>query len=83
MNGPPPHEKYDHSVDEREHSVEQWKELIYREVTEYELTHLWPPTTSTSSSVVAPSSVVPNSSNSPQATPATASVSSSSSGASK
>lgn len=23
---------YDHSVDEREHTVEQWKELIYREV---------------------------------------------------
>ena len=27
---------YDHSVDEREHTVEQWKELIYREVMEYE-----------------------------------------------
>lgn len=30
---------YDHSVDEREHSVEQWKELIYQEVLEYEQTH--------------------------------------------
>lgn len=30
---------YDHSVDEREHSVEQWKELIYQEVMEYEHTH--------------------------------------------
>ena len=30
---------YDHSVDEREHTVEQWKELIYEEVMEYELVH--------------------------------------------
>ncbi|XP_065342435.1 stress-activated protein kinase JNK isoform X2 [Cloeon dipterum] len=30
---------YDHSVDEREHTVEQWKELIYQEVMEYEMTH--------------------------------------------
>ena len=36
---------YDHSVDEREHSVEQWKDLIYEEVMEYELTH-GPPATS-------------------------------------
>lgn len=27
---------YDHSVDEREHTVEQWKELIYQEVMDYE-----------------------------------------------
>lgn len=27
---------YDHSVDEREHTVEQWKELIYQEVLQYE-----------------------------------------------
>lgn len=27
---------YDHSVDEREHTVDQWKELIYQEVMEYE-----------------------------------------------
>lgn len=27
---------YDHSVDEREHTVEQWKDLIYQEVMEYE-----------------------------------------------
>ena len=27
---------YDHSVDEREHTVEQWKELIYNEVVDYE-----------------------------------------------
>lgn len=27
---------YDHSVDEREHTVEQWKDLIYQEVIEYE-----------------------------------------------
>ncbi|XP_013781011.1 stress-activated protein kinase JNK-like [Limulus polyphemus] len=30
---------YDHSVDEREHTVEQWKALIYEEVLEYEQTH--------------------------------------------
>lgn len=30
---------YDHSVDEREHTVEQWKELIYQEVMEYESCH--------------------------------------------
>ncbi|EDS29143.1 MAP kinase JNK [Culex quinquefasciatus] len=30
---------YDHSVDEREHTVEQWKELIYQEVMEYESHH--------------------------------------------
>jgi mitogen-activated protein kinase 8/9/10 (c-Jun N-terminal kinase) len=30
---------YDHSVDEREHTVDQWKELIYQEVMEYEMTH--------------------------------------------
>ncbi|XP_071438960.1 stress-activated protein kinase JNK isoform X1 [Hetaerina americana] len=36
---------YDHSVDEREHTVEQWKNLIYQEVMEYEVTHntLGPP----------------------------------------
>jgi len=27
---------YDHSVDEREHTVEQWKELIYNEVVDYD-----------------------------------------------
>lgn len=26
---------YDHSVDEREHTVDQWKQLIYQEVREY------------------------------------------------
>ncbi|KAL5279779.1 MAPK10 family protein [Megaselia abdita] len=35
VNAPAP-ESYDHSVDEREHTVEQWKDLIYREVIEYE-----------------------------------------------
>lgn len=33
-------------VDEREHSVEQWKELIFSEVCEYEATHLNAPTPS-------------------------------------
>lgn len=30
---------YDHSVDERDHTVDQWKELIYSEVMEYEKLH--------------------------------------------
>lgn len=30
---------YDHSVDEREHTVEQWKELIYKDTMEYEAAH--------------------------------------------
>ncbi|KAL7636068.1 UNVERIFIED_CONTAM: hypothetical protein RMT77_013887 [Armadillidium vulgare] len=38
VNAPAPG-PYDHSVDEREHTVEQWKELIYEEVMEYELSH--------------------------------------------
>ncbi|KAG8183686.1 hypothetical protein JTE90_028050 [Oedothorax gibbosus] len=37
-NAPAP-APYDHSVDEREHTVQQWKELIYQEVLEYEQTH--------------------------------------------
>ncbi|KAL5279778.1 MAPK10 family protein [Megaselia abdita] len=36
VNFQPAPESYDHSVDEREHTVEQWKDLIYREVIEYE-----------------------------------------------
>lgn len=35
----PPPGAWDHTVDEREHTVEQWKELIYQEVIEYERTH--------------------------------------------
>ncbi|GFR60466.1 mitogen-activated protein kinase [Elysia marginata] len=35
VNGPAPG-PYDHAVDEREHSVEEWKTLIYNEVMEYE-----------------------------------------------
>ncbi|KAH8260419.1 hypothetical protein KR026_011480, partial [Drosophila bipectinata] len=35
VDAPAP-EPYDHSVDEREHTVEQWKELIYEEVMDYE-----------------------------------------------
>ncbi|CAI9735544.1 stress-activated protein kinase JNK isoform X1 [Octopus vulgaris] len=35
VNAPAPG-PYDHSVDEREHSVEEWKELIYDEVKKYE-----------------------------------------------
>nr|CAD7606743.1 unnamed protein product [Timema genevievae] len=38
VNAPAPG-SYDHSVDEREHTVDQWKELIYQEVMEYEITH--------------------------------------------
>ncbi|KAH9513049.1 hypothetical protein Btru_035695 [Bulinus truncatus] len=35
VNGPAPG-PYDHAVDEREHTVEEWKTLIYNEVMEYE-----------------------------------------------
>ena len=35
----PPPGAWDHTVDEREHTVEQWKELIYQEVIDYERTH--------------------------------------------
>ncbi|XP_013070264.1 stress-activated protein kinase JNK-like isoform X3 [Biomphalaria glabrata] len=35
VNGPSPG-PYDHAVDEREHTVEEWKTLIYNEVMEYE-----------------------------------------------
>ena len=38
MNAPPPG-SWEHSVDERDLTVEQWKELIYKEVVDYELTH--------------------------------------------
>jgi len=38
VNAPPPG-AWDHTVDEREHTVEQWKTLIYEEVVEYERTH--------------------------------------------
>jgi c-Jun N-terminal kinase len=38
VNAPAP-TPYDHSVDEREHTVEEWKELIYNEVMEYEANH--------------------------------------------
>ena len=30
MNLQPPPGAWDHTVDEREHTVEQWKELIYQ-----------------------------------------------------
>jgi c-Jun N-terminal kinase len=36
VNGPSPG-PYDHAVDEKEHTVEQWKELIYQEVLDYDL----------------------------------------------
>lgn len=35
----PPPGAWDQSVDDREHTVEQWKELIYQEVIDYERTH--------------------------------------------
>ncbi|KRX37141.1 Stress-activated protein kinase JNK, partial [Trichinella murrelli] len=35
----PPPAKYDHAVDEQEHSVDQWKELIFREIMDYEESH--------------------------------------------
>ena len=38
VNAPPPG-AWDHCVDERDLTVEQWKELIYKEVVDYERTH--------------------------------------------
>jgi len=38
VNAPPPG-AWDHCVDERDLTVEQWKELIYKEVVDYELTN--------------------------------------------
>jgi len=38
VNAPPPG-AWDNCVDERDLTVEQWKELIYKEVVDYELTH--------------------------------------------
>ena len=35
----PPPGAWDHTVDEREHTVDQWKELIYQEVIDYERSH--------------------------------------------
>ncbi|XP_064079786.1 stress-activated protein kinase JNK isoform X1 [Macrobrachium rosenbergii] len=41
VNAPAPG-PYDHSVDDREHTVDQWKELIYKEVMDYEMGHNTP-----------------------------------------
>jgi c-Jun N-terminal kinase len=38
VNAPPPG-AWDHTVDDREHTVEQWKDLIYQEVIDYERSH--------------------------------------------
>nr|CDQ00545.1 BMA-JNK-1, isoform j [Brugia malayi] len=35
----PPPEQYNHSIDSRDHTVEQWKELIFKEIMQYEQTH--------------------------------------------
>ncbi|VDO39929.1 unnamed protein product [Onchocerca flexuosa] len=35
----PPPEQYNHSIDSRDHTVEQWKELIFKEIMYYEQTH--------------------------------------------
>ena len=35
VNAPAP-SVYDHSVDEQEHSIDEWKQLIFDEVTRYE-----------------------------------------------
>ena len=35
----PPPGAWDHTVDERENTVDQWKDLIYQEVIDYERTH--------------------------------------------
>ncbi|XP_046854626.1 stress-activated protein kinase JNK-like isoform X2 [Xenia sp. Carnegie-2017] len=36
--GPAP-KKYDHSIDEQEHTVEEWKTMIYQKVLEYQSKH--------------------------------------------
>ncbi|VDP16443.1 unnamed protein product [Soboliphyme baturini] len=38
VNAPPP-SRYDHGIDEQEHTVEEWKELIFKEIMDYEATH--------------------------------------------
>ncbi|CAJ0930968.1 unnamed protein product, partial [Mesorhabditis belari] len=35
----PPPEQYNNEVDKREHSVDEWKTLIYNEIVQYERTH--------------------------------------------
>lgn len=35
----PPPEQYDQRVDGEEHSVEQWKEIIFNEIMSYEMEH--------------------------------------------
>uniref|UniRef100_F1KVI1 Stress-activated protein kinase JNK n=1 Tax=Ascaris suum TaxID=6253 RepID=F1KVI1_ASCSU len=35
----PPPEQYNHAIDSHDHSVEQWKELIFKEIMIYEQTH--------------------------------------------
>ncbi|VDM97507.1 unnamed protein product [Thelazia callipaeda] len=35
----PPPEQYSHIIDSRDHTVEQWKELIFKEIMHYEKTH--------------------------------------------
>lgn len=59
VNGPQPRERYDSSIDERDHTVEQWKVLIYQEVCDYEATHLIPESESKSPETSPPSSPAP------------------------
>ncbi|KHN78678.1 Stress-activated protein kinase JNK [Toxocara canis] len=35
----PPPQQYNHAIDSHEHSVDQWKELIFKEIMIYEQTH--------------------------------------------
>lgn len=35
----PPPAQYDHTIDEREHTVDAWKDLIFKEIMDYEATH--------------------------------------------
>ena len=39
----PPPSQYDHAVDETEHTVEQWKDLIYKEVMSFKESDRTPP----------------------------------------
>ncbi|CAG0882060.1 unnamed protein product, partial [Cyprideis torosa] len=70
VEAPPPH-PYDHSVDENEHTVEEWKGLIYQEVMEYESSHnVYPqPATTTAGASGEPVSASTPTSRSSAATP--------------
>lgn len=74
VNGPQPRERYDSSIDEREHSVDEWKDLIYKEVREYESTHLWPSSSSANATASVSSSNATSVTNNANSSPVTTST---------